>query len=195
MGGFEATAIIREKERTTGTHVPIIAMTAHAMKGDRERCLAAGMDGYVSKPLQTDKVFAAIKKLFRLSARTPPGAAAESLIDPVIDRDELLARVGGKVEIVAKIAKMFLASGPRLLSEVREAIARGDSAELMSAAHTLKGAVGNFSSKGAFEAALQLETMGRDNDLTHAQEVYSMLEKEMERLKPALSALIEENVL
>lgn len=83
MDGFEATAHIREKEKISGKHMPIIAMTAHSLKGDQERCLAAGMDGYVSKPIRTAELFAAIES--HLAEKIVPTVPA--LADPVIVRN------------------------------------------------------------------------------------------------------------
>jgi CheY-like chemotaxis protein len=83
MDGFEATAAIREKERSGGGHIPIIAMTAHAMKGDQERCLAAGMDGYISKPIRTSEMFATIEAL--------SGQRSEPEIDPAVQTPFALA--------------------------------------------------------------------------------------------------------
>src|SRR5207245_8385328 len=83
MDGFEATAAIRQKEKQTGQHIPIVAMTAHALKGDQERCLAAGMDGYISKPIRTDELFGTLEKVLGESAAGKLGEASKSNREPV----------------------------------------------------------------------------------------------------------------
>ena len=110
LDGFETTAAIRERERGTPRHVPIVALTAHAMKGDAERCLAAGMDAYLAKPLQAAELVAALDRL------AP---------DAVIDRARLLERVGGDARALAEVARIFLADAPRRLREIRRAIDDG----------------------------------------------------------------------
>ena len=189
MDGFEATVAIREKEKATGAHIPIIAMTAHAMKGDRERCLEAGMDGYVPKPIRAEELYEAVEDLFF----APTGAGTDipggQPMDDVINRDEVMERVDGDVELLAQMAELFLDDCPRLLSEIQEAITRSDSKALEYVAHTLKGSVGNFSAVAASDAALRLEMMGRDGDMTHAAEAYTALEAEIKRFESALAAL------
>jgi CheY-like chemotaxis protein len=106
MGGFEATAAIRARETEGGPRLPIIAMTAHAMKGDRERCLAAGMDAYLTKPLDSRKLCFIVEHI--ASGRAP---MAETAIPDVSDR--VLARVGGDRELLAEISRLFVADAPR----------------------------------------------------------------------------------
>ena len=185
MDGLEATIAIREKEKITGAHIPIIAMTAHAMKGDRERCLDAGMDGYVAKPIKIAELFETIESMVSTSIE----AEADTLHDDVIDMDEVIERVDGDVELLSEMAKLFLDDCPRLLSQIRESIAHGDSELLERNAHALKGSVGNFSAAPAFEAAYRLEEMGRDGDIAHAEEAYTALEGEIKRLGPVLMTL------
>jgi CheY-like chemotaxis protein/HPt (histidine-containing phosphotransfer) domain-containing protein len=211
MDGFEATAVIREREQETGGRLPIIAMTAHAMQGDRERCLEAGMDGYISKPIQAEELFAALEELVPLSTAgvehdhaqgEDPTVNRPSALGPrplgtegkwcpveVIDRAEALARMDGDEELLGEIVELFFDDCPRMLSEVHKAVAGRDSQTLERAAHTLKGSVGNFAARPAFEAALKLEMIGREGSLAHAEEAYAALEKEIERLQPALAGL------
>jgi two-component system, sensor histidine kinase and response regulator len=179
MGGFEATAAIRRRERTTGGHIPIIAMTAHAMKGDRERCLEAGMDGYVAKPVQARELFDAIEAARRLPAQEAPLAAAapDCPVGPL-----LLAVSEDKAETLHELVGMFLAEVPLLLGAVREAIASTDAKALERAAHGLKGSVGNFEAAAAHAAAQRLERMGRDEALAGAGDVCDELEHELHSL-------------
>ena len=122
MGGLEATAAIRARERDTGGHVPIIALTAHAMSGDRERCLAAGMDAYVSKPLRPQELFSAIDRLRKQrQSGAAPVAVPEPHPGPAVDRDALLASFGGKATLLADVVGVFLADMPQMLERLRAA--------------------------------------------------------------------------
>jgi len=192
MGGFEATTAIREQERATGQHLPIVALTAHAMKGDRERCLAAGMDGYVSKPIQVEELCAAIEGFAPTEVNTEVHLPAGERSEKVIDRAAFLARINHDGKILKKVAEMFFNLCPRSLSELQAAISSGDAKALERTAHTLKGVVGNFGAKAACEAALRLETIGRESEMAAAEEAYPVLEEELARLKLALTTFIEE---
>ena len=154
MDGFEATARIREQEKATGGHIPIIAMTAHAIKGDRERCLEAGMDGYVTKPIDAEELVAAIARLaprrpaqaVRPTRPTATRPSSESLRYP-------LKRVGGKVENLKKIARVFAPESATSLQEIRDAMAGRDGPRLCRAAHSFKGAVALFGVAAANESS------------------------------------------
>ena len=202
MDGFAATKAIREREAlahpTPDSHaqtcfrIPIVAMTAHAMKGDRECCLEAGMDAYVSKPLNPQQLFEVIDSVVDPSAQAQTGTLSEAgSPEPVFDHDLLLARVEGDRELLLEIVGLFFDETPGLLSEIRESVARRDASALERAAHTLKGSVGNFGAKGAYDEALKLEIIGRGGDVTNAEEAYARLEDEIARLKVALGALKE----
>jgi CheY-like chemotaxis protein len=194
MDGFEATAAIREKEKESGTHQQIIALTAHAMKGDRDRCLAAGMDGYLSKPIQAKELFETTENSGPTTTPGKTDAPYQDASMSVLDSAAALARVEGDKQLLAELTNLFLEEGPKLLAAVREAVSRQDAKALEDAAHALKGSVGNFSAPGAFQAALNLEIMGRERDLAGAQEAYQLLNDQIERLQTALQALIKEVV-
>ena len=189
MSGFEATAAIRARERVTGGHLPILALTAHAMKGDRERCLAAGMDGYVSKPVQARELYRAINDLV-------PSAAAHSLdLEgkegperglPIIDRTEALERVGGDEALLRELVEVFLQDCPRMIEEVIEGLCDADTVKVKRGAHSIKGAVGILGGKLAFECALRLETMARRGDLSQADEAWQALREALDLLKQHL---------
>jgi CheY-like chemotaxis protein len=184
MDGFEATAAIRRREQDTGRHIPIVAMTAYAMKGDRERCLAAGMDGYISKPVQPRELWEAIEKF----------VAAGGAADAVLDRDEIEQRVGGDMKLLRELIDVFFADYPRMWRNVRDALAEGDATKLSRAAHTLKGAVGVFGAQAAHDAAERLERLAGRGDLAQAVEHVAQLETELERLKPSLRELEHANL-
>ena len=188
VGGFEATAALRARETGSGPHVPVIALTAHAMKGDRERCLAAGMDGYVTKPLLARELFAALDAA--LGGAPPEQRAAPGEGPPateVFDAAEALRHVGDDVGLLRDLAGMFEAEAPKMLAQVRAAVEARDAAKLQRAAHTLKGAVGTFGARGTFAAALRLETMGRGGDLAGAAEALRELQQAVAQLQQALA--------
>jgi PAS domain S-box-containing protein len=210
MHGFEATARIREHEQGTGEHIPIVAMTAHAMKGDRERCLEAGMDGYVSKPVRAGELCQALATFAPsdtparrntpasllaegIATRDAPGAGTElppaGLPDGMPDKAALLARVGGREDRLRTIVQVFLDESSCLMAELHEAIARGEASGLTRPAHSLKGAVGIFGVPGVVEGAQTLETLGQAGELTGAKEAYTHLEREMRTLKSVLTVI------
>ncbi|HJS73236.1 MAG TPA: response regulator, partial [Vicinamibacteria bacterium] len=169
--GLEATAAIRERERGGRKHLPIVAMTAHAMKGDRERCLAAGMDGYVSKPLDARELYDTVNTF---------GGGGEG--PRLLDESALLKGVSGDRKLLRELVQIFLADSPPRLAAIRSAVAKRDASALATAAHSIKSSVGVLSKGGVFEAARALETQGRENDLRGALESLARLESEMARL-------------
>ena len=176
LDGFETTAAIRERERGTPRHVPIVAVTAHAMKGDAERCLASGMDAYLAKPLQGAELVAVIGRL------APDGA---------IDGPRLLERVGGDKRARAEVARIFLADAPRRTGEIRRAIANRDARALRAAAHTLKGAVSNFGAQGAVDAAFELQKLGDAALLDEAPAAFERLQAELKAVRRELRRLVD----
>jgi len=143
MDGFEATAAIRDRERHTGGHTPIVAMTAHAMASDREKCLAAGMDDYLSKPIRPADLLAIIEKLIPSPHRgrsvTPEPAR------PSIAETELLADFAQNRTVLADVIRVFLVDAPKYLVLIRNAAASKDARAMAAAVHALKGSVGLFS--------------------------------------------------
>jgi CheY-like chemotaxis protein len=186
MDGFEATAAIRQKERTTGAHLKIIAMTAHALKGDRERCLAAGMDGYLSKPVQAEELLTVAEGT---AAESGPVDASVRPNQSVLDSTLALARLDGDEALLADLSKLFCEESPRLLSAVRDAVAKRDSNALQRAAHSLKGSVSTFAAQDALNAVLKVEAIGQSKNLDGAADACALLEKEIERLQLALVSL------
>jgi two-component system, sensor histidine kinase and response regulator len=193
LDGLDATSAIRAWEKSAGTHIPIIAMTAHAMKGDRERCLAAGMDGYTSKPIRIGELERAIAQLVSPSKPAEGPLPEEIREDGVIDRAALLAGVDGNRRLLRELIRLFLADCPQRLAEIKEALRRGDAETLRIEAHTLKSAVGNFAAKKAFAAAQRLEILGRDGDLDQAGDARRALESELARLTEGLTKLTRDS--
>ncbi|MBN2170269.1 MAG: response regulator, partial [Candidatus Krumholzibacteriota bacterium] len=197
MDGLEATRAIRRREGL-GPRLPIVAMTAHAMSDDRQRCLEAGMDDYLSKPIQAAELFTMVEKLGQsvgtALASSGDGAPLPTGKDPsmdtqIFDRAAALDRVGGDLDLLIELAGMFLEDSPRMLDQIEEAVEQGDADALTRGAHTLKGAVGNFSAQAAFDAAMNLEMIGRGGDLTEAPGACQKLVEEVRRLQPALASL------
>ena len=188
MDGLEATAIIREREKRTGSHIPIIALTAHAMKGDRDVCVGAGMDGYVSKPLKAEELLAAMDSA-TATATGPAGAARPSASGPVLDERRALASVDGDVGLLAEVAGLFVEECPRFMARIAGAMGERDAHELERAAHALKGSASNFGAYPVVEIASRLEMMGKEGDLAGGAEVLAALEQELPRLKGALEDL------
>jgi PAS domain S-box-containing protein len=187
MDGFQATALIREKEKISGRHLPIIAMTAHALKGDRERCLAAGMDAYLAKPIHPSELFDTLDGL----VTRPPGAReenpSESPEPEVLDEAAFLHRAGGDTQLAAQLVDLFVGICPPLMEEIRKGLTEQDAGAVERAAHALKGSVANFAAPAAFEAALQLERIGRSGDMSGGAVALENLQREIARLKSALA--------
>jgi CheY-like chemotaxis protein len=173
MGGLDATVAIRLRERATGRHVPIIAMTAHAMSSDRERCLAAGMDGYLSKPIDPVLLFAAVEQ-----CGVGSGVHA-ALVRPVtFDEGALLDRVSGDHALMNTVIGMFLDDLPVRLAAILEAVTRRDADALRTAAHALKGVAANLSAGGLVDAATALERLGTDGHMDAAHVGWQQLSVE-----------------
>ncbi|NKB71757.1 MAG: response regulator [Candidatus Latescibacteria bacterium] len=185
MDGLEATARIRQREEEAGGgRVPIVAMTAHAMKGDRERCLEAGMDDYMSKPIRAENLYAMVERR---------AALPEPVADPV-EHDlgvwsEALERLGGDVETLRDLAGLLCGEAPKLMHEIDQAIAQVDAPALRRAAHTLKGSADVFAAHPTVAAALRLETMAREGVWEGVAEARAGLAAEVERLLPELQDL------
>ena len=186
MDGFEATRVIRAKEAVTHQHIPILAMTAHAMKGDRERCLAAGMDGYIAKPVSPAELFAEID---RFSRRPEPAAQEPPPLPPgddCIDWQMAWANLEGDRNLLSELALLFLDDLPQQMEAIHHAADKAQAHELERLAHRLKGSVGNFAAKPAFEAAFHLERIARQGDSDQIPPAVDTLEYEIQRLQSAL---------
>lgn len=194
MDGFEATRLIREKEAATGQHTPIVAMTAHAMKGDRERCLAAGLDEYLSKPVERDELLRILSWAADSSEDVvaPEGPAVNNEpsepLPPAIDRVTAIGRLGGDEELFAELAGLFREEGQRMIQEIRQGLAAGDAVGVQRTAHGLKGAAGYLGGTRTAEAAHRLELIGASRDLSAAPAAFQQLQEEIDRLLTELSA-------
>jgi two-component system sensor histidine kinase/response regulator len=184
MDGLAATAAIRKSETNSRAHLPIFAMTAHAMTGDRERCLEAGMDGYITKPVR----FSDIEQTLAGLAGTP-GTPVEPAQAASWNKVEALDRIGGDEELLREVCEIFLEESPKLLKKLQQAVAAGDADGVVRAAHSLKGESSYLSASGTSRAARQLEEMGHNKDLSHARDTLAVLEREVAGLHFDLKAL------
>jgi PAS domain S-box-containing protein len=191
MDGFEATRAIRARERETGTRLPIIALTAHAMERDRERCLAAGMDEYLSKPFRADELYTIIDSV----VPTPGGAIttrptlAVSVEGGGLDEARALESVGGNAELLAEIAGLFLEEYAEQSAIIEVSLEAGDMDTARKAAHRVKGSLGSLGSDDGFEAAKALEFSAKDEDMQAALAAWEKLRHVVAAAMPNLTRL------
>jgi CheY-like chemotaxis protein len=190
LTGLEATAFIRERERGASRHLPIIAMTAHAIKGDREICLQAGMDGYVSKPVRAEELFQQIESCVSGGAPVQQPLSVVTKRSAPFDQAAFLARMGGEQDLGAQIAEAFFIEGHELMQPIREALRRKDAIEIARLAHGLKGAISNFTSGAAFHSAVRLEQYAKEGDTSLAADAFKQLERDIEELMNALKDFV-----
>jgi len=186
MDGIETTARIREREKLTGDHVPVLALTAYAMPGDRARCLAAGMDGYLTKPIQPATLLDAVARLQPRRAE-PREKKSEKRI---LDRDALLESVED-AQLLAEIVEAFSGACGNLMSRAREAMESGDAERLGVELHTLQGMFRSLSAVAALDEARKLESLAA-GDRDEARAIYASLEREVQALAGELAALSRE---
>ncbi|RMF88781.1 MAG: response regulator [Nitrospinota bacterium] len=187
LNGIETTRIIRSREKGRGEHVPVVAMTAHAMSGDRERCLAAGMDDYISKPIRIQELFTIIEQLQHKEMPRERREQMESK-EVFFDRAAALARVEGDEELLQELLEIFGDDCPRLLQEIQQALQEGDTTRAAQTAHTLKGAAGNLEMRELRKLAEELEHRCRDGALAEATQAYTVLERAWEHLSAELDS-------
>jgi len=180
VDGLQATAMIRDAERVTGKHIRIIAMTAHAMKGDREQCLASGMDGYVPKPIRVNELSWALAEFFGKSPEPELSqeTAGQQQLETV-DWSAALETVQGDRELLKTVVDAVLGECPALLEQLEEAIATGNSAVVRRSAHTIKGSLRTFEATRAAETAERIEQAARVDDLEGIVELVTQLKAEL----------------
>jgi two-component system, sensor histidine kinase and response regulator len=195
MGGVEATQWIRESELKTGGHIPIVAMTAHAMAGDAERYLSSGMDGYVSKPVRSGLLRAEIDRLTETSIHHKEQEMKETEKESVtneFDPEELLARVDNDRELLHELLSIFKEEFPRHMQLLREAVESGDGKLVAVAAHPLKGMLLNLAANHAAGIASSLEQMGKNGETAKFREMFAAFESDAAKLVPQLEACVAE---
>jgi len=172
MDGLAATRAIRELEKARGVHTPIVALTAHVLEGDRERCRAAGMDGYVSKPLRVGDLFQAMLDVL---PRTPPVPA--TVVPPELQ--PCLDSVDGDLASLKRIVTLFLEQYPVMLTTIRHAILEGDHATAAATAHRLSGSLGVLAAQQAWQAAKNVEHLSAAGDREALEAAVTALEHEV----------------
>jgi two-component system sensor histidine kinase/response regulator len=181
MGGLAATAAIRERERHTKAHVRIVAMTAHAMGGDRDRCLHVGMDGYLAKPVDPQLLYAAVDAAAGLRARATTSFTA--------DREQLVARFDGDEQLLRDVVHLFLEDCPIRLTAIKAAIDGHDVTRFRDETHTLKGSAGHLAAPDLLAALAVLERVGTASTLDGVEVAWQHLSMEAERLMDGLRQL------
>jgi CheY-like chemotaxis protein len=192
MSGIEVTQEIRKKEKDTREHIPIIATTASAMREDRERCLGAGMDAYISKPIDRELLFETIAMLTGDSKESRGAETDVQPFDPVFDVAAVLDSLGGDSELLREVATIFLAQAPKHMGKIRKAISDRDAKLLDRAAHALKGSAANLLAQGVVGAASRLEEIGRGGSVDGSKEALILLEEELRKLELALGQFEKE---
>ncbi len=193
LDGFGATALIRVREKGSGRHVPILALTGHTMVPDRERFLRAGMDDVLSKPLEAHKLAVVLERLWHRLAQLPAHERNEETTDnsvpPAIDAARLLEYVGGDRSVIEELVEMFVQERSTILTAVIQAIVHESPRELEFAAHRLKGTFGALAADPACAAARRLESIAHTGDLSKAEVVLNDLRSQLGRMESELVAL------
>lgn len=209
MDGYTATAEIRSWEKkyngqdanrkgpshyppdpdatplNRSTKIPIIAMTAHALKGDREKCLRSGMDDYIPKPIHPKKLKEVIEKWLDISktSKEPERVHESSDKDDIFDKNSFIDRMLGDEDLAREVIEEFLDDSSRQIDIIRESVEKGNAKELRYKAHSLKGAAANISAATLKEIAYKIEIAGEKGDLTHAAPLIPELDEQFKILK------------
>ncbi|MFO0843963.1 MAG: ATP-binding protein [Gemmataceae bacterium] len=188
MDGLRAARLIRQREKAVGGHVPIVAVTANAVQGERQRCLAAGMDDYLSKPVRGSELFAVVGRLLGDRAAPAEASAPAPAGEPVWVAP--LVAMGFDRPAVAKLARTFLDTVPPRLEALRQALAQGQAEQVRQTAHSLKGSLAVFAAREAIEAARRLEHAGAERKLEGAEELVAQLAGQVEPLLASMKAYL-----
>jgi two-component system sensor histidine kinase/response regulator len=193
MSGIEATMFIREKEKERSTHLPIIALTALVMKGDRERCLTAGMDGYLSKPIRPQELDEILDHYVEKPREIPaPSPLPMEAPAAWVDETELMERLGGDLAFLSELTAVFRNDYPKQISSAHQALVERNAEGMKRAGHTLKGALANLAAIGPSSTAEQIEKIGESGDLSLAGPALTRLELELSQVLMSLEALCQE---
>jgi CheY-like chemotaxis protein len=194
MDGLEAASLIRSQQKASQRRIPIMALTAHAAAEDRERCRAAGMDVYLSKPVRMADLENAINGLFPDLAegrQALRGKEPGSVPDGLIDEQKVLEGLGGDHELFEDVLRLFLQDSARLLREIQSAAVREDPAALGRFAHALKGSIANLSAGPAHMLAAELEKMGRNGFSDATPQLVRDLEEALRKLQASASHFLQ----
>jgi CheY-like chemotaxis protein len=215
MDGFEATRTIRETEAGSARHLPIIAMTASAMRGDRDRCLAAGMDGYVAKPIDPDELFRAVESVAVAEAndrhgpshRTGTGSGSHAQTSmtfgaarptgpttdpPLLDWQRVVQRIPGGESFARDLAGILVKQSPMLLEQIAESAKDGDAETMARAAHTLKGSMLIFKVEPLIKLTQVLEVTAKREQFDQAAPLVEQLRRGLNQLLTEVGAVLEQ---
>ncbi len=185
MDGFATTSAIRNMEVNTGEHIPIIAMTAHALKGDREKCLSIGMDDYISKPIKSSELLEIMEKWL-----APKKVDTDkTILKKILDIDNALRRLDNDLDLFKELINIFIEDTFVRISELKSAINHGDISTLERTAHTIKGSASNIGAIEISKAAKSLEFMAKDKEIDKANDYIKELEEAYFRLKDYFNSL------
>ena len=181
MDGIDATRAIRAKEEGTDQHIAIVAMTAHALKGDKEKCLAAGMDAYVSKPIRKRELQAAIAGL--CIQTTPPADDESSTIEEdMIQWDAAIAAVDNDRQLLNGVVSEAIGEIPDLLRQLHDAAAQQDATVVQRAAHTIRGCLRIFDVKRVDRLAGEIEQLGKDSSWESVPTLVQALDHDLQQV-------------
>lgn len=196
MDGFEAVRELRQLEKQTGCHLPVIAMTANTMPVDRDRCLAVGMDDFVSKPVQAADLAAAVARVIEATPQatpdieTPYGGNTETNETPACDLAAALRKLGGDEIFMKQLVQLFLDTVPEQLQSLQTAMQGRNRKLIGDLAHSVKGSVRHFFSASAYDSAQQLEIISRSGDMVVIEQTYEQLRSEVQRLRTRLLGML-----
>jgi CheY-like chemotaxis protein len=197
MDGYEATAEIRRREEGSGRRTPIIAMTANAMRGDREKALEAGMDDYIAKPVRREELEAVLGRWIPRPEDGPPARGDGDPGLPGVDLSVLESRRGpqkeGEPDGLARIVDLFVEDVPLQLAAIRRAVESGEAQEVQDRAHMLKGGSGYMGAARMARMCARLEEIGASGELSRAPELLDAIEAEFGRIQPVLTAAVAKN--
>jgi CheY-like chemotaxis protein/HPt (histidine-containing phosphotransfer) domain-containing protein len=190
MDGYEATAAIREHEGTS-RHTPIIAMTANALKGDRERCLSAGMDDYITKPVSSQELAAVLARWIpTVDTRAETEIAEDVIVDYTVLAELRQLQPAGDADIVREVVTLFIDDTPPRLATLREAVQRSDFLAIAREAHALKGSCAAVGASQMVAICMELEAGARANDASDAPHAIAALESAFTRTRTLLAEMM-----
>ncbi|MFC1855619.1 response regulator, partial [Thermodesulfobacteriota bacterium] len=188
LDGFEATKVIRDKEKQTGKHIPIVAMTAHAMKGDKEKCLEQGMDSYISKPIKARALISLIEQI--IGAHKADHIAEDSFATmqikdkkSVVNLSVAMSAVGDNNTLLCDLVEEYINELPNSLAELKEAIDNKVSKVIERKSHNLKGTFSNLGGEEASLAAFELEKIGKESRIDDAMPAFMILSQAVKRFE------------
>jgi two-component system sensor histidine kinase/response regulator len=192
MSGIEVTAAIREKEKGTDRHIPIIATTASAMKEDKDRCLEVGMDAYLAKPIERHALFETMDLMMDSSTALKNGSGNLQPTNLIFDTAKVLESLDGDFDLLMEVIEISLKQFSKHMQGIQDGISKEDPKLLERAAHALNGTAANLLASRVMEAASRLEEMGKGGSVAGAKDALLSLEEELTKLRLALRELEKE---